>query len=88
MTELAEQIMKLSKRVTVAENEALRKEYDIIPTDVMALTKTELELRQDLALMIAQARETKDWLTKEFKRLRREHYGNLKDIEQILMSFD
>ena len=80
--------MKLSKRVTVAENEALRKEYDIIPTDVMALTKTELELRQDLALMIAQARETKDWLTKEFKRLRREHYGNLKDIEQILMSFD
>ena len=54
----------------------------------MALTKTEFQLRQDLALMIAQAKETKDWLTKEFKRLRREHYGNLKDIEQILLSFD
>ena len=31
--------------------------------------------------MIGEASETKDWLTKEFKRLRREHYGNLKDIE-------
>lgn len=38
--------------------------------------------------MIAEAKETKDWLQKEFKRLRREHYGNLKDIEQILVSFD
>lgn len=78
----------MNKRVTLAENEALRKEYDNIPVDVLALTKTEFQLRQDLALMIAQARETKDWLTKEFKRLRREHYGNLKDIEQILLSFD
>ena len=39
-------------------------------------------------MMIVQARETKDWLTKEFKRLRREHFGNLKDIEQIMLSFD
>lgn len=38
--------------------------------------------------MIAEAKETRDWLQKEFKRLRREHYGNLKDIEQILVSFD
>jgi len=38
--------------------------------------------------MIGEARETRDNLTKEFKRLRREHYGNLKDIEQILISFD
>ena len=46
----------------------------------MALTKTELQLRQDLAQMIGEARETKEWLNKEFKRLRREHYGNLQDI--------
>ena len=38
--------------------------------------------------MIAEARETRDWLLKEFKRLRREHYGNLKDIEQILVSVE
>lgn len=38
--------------------------------------------------MIGEARETRDSLQKEFKRLRREHYGNLKDIEQILLSFD
>ena len=38
--------------------------------------------------MIEQARETKDWLGKEFKRVRREHYGNLQDIQQILVGFD
>ena len=67
--------------MTIAENEVLKREYEEIPVDVMALTKSEYQLRQDLALMITQAKETKDWLTKEFKRLRREHYGNLKDIE-------
>ena len=66
----------------------LKREYENIPVDVMALSKSEVQLRQDLALMIVQARETKDWLTKEFKRLRREHFGNLKDIEQIMLSFD
>ena len=59
----------------------LKKEYDNIPADVMALTKSEFELRQNLANMICEAKETRDWLQKEFKRLRREHYGNLKDIE-------
>ena len=33
--------------------------------------------------MIGQGIEARDLLQKEFKRLRREHYGNLKDIEQI-----
>lgn len=65
-----------------------KKEYQEIPADVLALTKTEFQLRQSLAMMIGEARETKDELQKEFKRLRREHYGNLKDIEQILVSFD
>ena len=88
MKDMTDQILKLSKRITVAENDMLKKEYETIPTDVMALTKTEFQLRMDLAVMIGEARETKDWLQKEFKRLRREHYGNLKDIEQILLSFD
>lgn len=80
MKELAEQIIKLSKRLVITETDICRKEYDNIPVDVMALTKTELQLRQDLAQMIGEARETKEWLNKEFKRLRREHYGNLQDI--------
>ena len=88
MKDMAGQIVLLSKRITIAENDMLRREYENVPVDVLALTKSEFELRQDLAHMIEQAKETKDILQKEFKRLRREHYGNLKDIEQILVSFD
>ena len=33
----------------------LKKEYEQIPLDVMALTKTEFELRQNLARMIGEA---------------------------------
>jgi len=71
----------LSKRLSLTETELYKKMYDELPLDVMALTKTELELRQDLANMIGEARETRDHLQKEFKRLRREHYGNLRDLE-------
>jgi len=39
----------LSKRFNAYEDELLRKEYEQLPTDVLALTKTEFELRQDLA---------------------------------------
>ena len=62
MKEMAEQIIKLNKRLVIAETDVLRKEFDIIPTDLLAVTKTELELRHDLAHMIGEARETKDWL--------------------------
>ena len=88
MKDLADQILKLSKRLVTTEIDVYKKEYDGIPVDVMALTKTELQLRQSLATMIGEANVTKDWLNKEFKRLRREHYGNLQDIQQILLSFD
>ena len=88
MKDLAEQLIKQSKRLHYVESDILKKEYENLPIDVMALTKSEIALRQELASMIGEAKETKDWLQKEFKRLRREHYGNLKDIEQILFSFD
>lgn len=88
MKEIAEQVIKLNKRLIITESEAMRREFDQVPADVLALTKTELQLRHELAQMIGEARETKDWLGKEFKRLRREHYGNLQDIRQILLSFD
>ena len=45
------------------------------------MTKDELTLRTDLAKMIYQCQEVREQLDKEMKRLRREHYGNLKDIE-------
>ena len=54
----------------------------------MAMTKTEFELKLELAQLIESCKGTKDWLAKEFSRLRREHYGNLKDIEQILVGFN
>lgn len=45
LTELANQIILLSKRVTVAENDMLKREYETVPVDVMALSKTEYELK-------------------------------------------
>ena len=45
LRELADQVIKLSRRVTVAENEMHRRDFDTLPPDVMALTKTEFELR-------------------------------------------
>ena len=45
MKDLAEQILKLNKRITITENDAIKKEYDQIPADILALTKDELELR-------------------------------------------
>ena len=73
--------MKLNKRVTNVEQDAIKKEYDQIPADILALTKDEQELRMDLANDIVKAREQRELNEKEFKRLRREHYSNLKDIE-------
>jgi len=45
LRDLADQVIKLSKRVALAENEMLKKEHELLPTDVMALTKTEYQLR-------------------------------------------
>ena len=42
MKDLADQILKLSKRLVTTEIDVYKKEYDGIPVDVMALTKTEL----------------------------------------------
>ena len=41
MKDLAEQIIKLNRRVTIAENEVLKREYENIPVDVLALSKSE-----------------------------------------------
>ena len=88
MKTMTDQIITLNKRVQLNESELYKKMHEDLPLDVMALTKTEVQLRTELANMIGKACETQDWTQKEFKRLRREHYGNLKDIEQILLSYD
>ena len=59
----------------------MKNEYENLPADVIALTKDEVTLRTDLAKMILECQSTKDVLNKELKRLRREHYSNLKDVE-------
>ena len=41
LTSLSEQLVNLNKRITYAESEMYKKEYDNIPCDVMALTKSE-----------------------------------------------
>lgn len=79
---------KLNKRVERQEREAVKSDYEKLPVDILALTKDELTLRTDLAKMIYQCQEVREQLDKEMKRLRREHYGNLKDIEQIHVSFE
>ena len=88
MKTMTDQIVQLSKRLHITECELYKKMYEELPEDVMALTKSEVELRQDLAQMIGEARETREEYMKEFKRLRREHYSNLQDIKQILLGFD
>ena len=88
MKTMTDQIIKLSKRVQMNESELYKKNYEDLPVDVMAVTKTEVQLKTELAKMIGKAREISDANQQEFKRLRREHYGNLKDIEQILLSHD
>ena len=45
MKEMADQIIKLNKRLSIAETDALKKEYGNVPVDVMALTKTEMQLK-------------------------------------------
>ena len=81
MKTMTDQIIKLSKRVQMNESELYKKNYEDLPVDVMAVTKTEVQLKTELAKMIGKAREISDANQQEFKRLRREHYGNLKDIE-------
>ena len=36
--------------------------YEDLPVDIMALTKTEIQLKQELAQMIGEARETRNEL--------------------------
>lgn len=52
MKTMTNEIIKLSKRVQLSESELCKRMYDDLPTDVMAITKTEVQLRQELSIMI------------------------------------
>ena len=57
MKTMTNEIIKLSKRVQLNETGLFKRMYDDLPIDVMALTKSDVELKQDLADMIGKANE-------------------------------
>ena len=54
----------------------------------MFLSKVEVTLRRELALSLEDSENMKETLNKDLKRLRREHYNNLNDLEQIIIKFE
>jgi hypothetical protein len=54
----------------------------------MFLSKDEVTLRRELALSLEDSENMKETLNKDLKRLRREHYNNLNDLEQIIIKFE
>jgi hypothetical protein len=63
------------------ERERLSLNYNKIPKDIAYLTKNEAELRRELVLAIESGEEAVLQHNNELKRLRREHYNNLKEVE-------
>lgn len=59
-----------------------------MPRDILYLSKDEITLRRELALSLEDSENMKEALNKDLKRLRREHYNNLKDLQQIIQKFD
>lgn len=88
MTELAKQTHEINKKFQAAENEKLKIQHNRLPRDIMFLSKDEITLRRELALSLEDSENMKETLNKDLKRLRREHYNNLKDLEQIIVKFD
>lgn len=63
-------------------------QHNRLPRDILYLSKDEVTLRRELALSLEDTEDMKESLNKDLKRLRREHYSNLKDLEQIIIKFD
>ena len=85
---MANQIIQVNKRMAAAEREKLEREAKKIPDEVLNLSKTEEELRQDLCRMLAECADLKLSLNRELKRLRREHLSNQNDIAQVTHKID
>ena len=57
--------------------------YHKIPKDVEYLTKSEKDFKKELALCIESAQDFLQSQHNELKRLRREHYNNIQELEKI-----
>lgn len=63
------------------ERERLSLNYNKVPKDIAYLTKNEAELRRELVLAIESGEEAILQYNNEVKRLKREHFNNLKELE-------
>ena len=78
----------MNKKFQASENEKLKIQHNRLPRDIMFLSKDEVTLRRELALSLEDSENMKETLNKDLKRLRREHYNNLNDLEQIIIKFE
>ncbi len=67
--------------MAIHERERLSLNYNKVPRDIAYLTKNEAELRRELVLAIESGEEAILQHNNELKRLRREHFNNLKELE-------
>jgi len=67
-----------------SDAEKLKINHNRLPRDILYLSKDEITLRRELAISLEDTEDMKESLNKDLKRLRREHYSNLKDLEQII----
>ena len=88
MTELAGTVHTIYIKQAESDAEKLKIQNNRLPRDIQYLAKDEVTLRRELALSLEDTEDMKQSLFIELKRLRREHYNNLKDLEQIIAKFD
>ena len=84
MVDLAKQIHELNRKQMESDAEKLKIHHNRLPRDILYLSKDEVTLRRELAISLEDTEDMKESLNKDLKRLRREHYSNLKDLEQII----
>ena len=85
---MADQIIQVNKKMAAAERDKLEATNVKVPIEVLNLTKTEQELRIELCNMLSECNELQERLKRDMKRLRREHYGNLQDIAQLVSKLE
>ena len=77
------QIQMLRIRMSQHERDRLSINYNKVPKNITYLTKTEVELKKELVQCIETCEEMIESQENEFKRLRREHLGNLDAIDRL-----
>lgn len=82
MIELMGEVHNLTVKQAQHEQEKLKVQHNRLPRDIALLSKDEQTLRRELALLLEDTELMKDNVQKELSRLRREHHGNLHDLDQ------